>query len=119
MQNPYERVPGDLVPDVVRAGVGVVGAYWPGVADGPDGFELPSNFQDFVELQRLVTAYQDALREHYETSERFFPLSHGGESVRYGDTITEEALDELDRLRALEAERLAAYRQFIVEHRPI
>ncbi len=53
VSNPLNEVPGDLIPEVVRAGAPVAGAWFTATENGPDKLSLPRNFEEFLEARRI------------------------------------------------------------------
>jgi len=58
--DPDGPVPPLALEEVVKSGASVVGAYWPDVQSGPDGFRLPSAYQRFIEDHTLLRDYERA-----------------------------------------------------------
>lgn len=52
LAGPLNEVPGDLIPEVVKAGAPVAGAWFTPTENGPDKLSLPRNFEEFLATQR-------------------------------------------------------------------
>lgn len=52
LAEPLSEVPGDLIPEVVRAGAPVVGAWFTPTENGPDKLSLPRHFEEFLRARR-------------------------------------------------------------------
>lgn len=50
--NPLNEVPGDLIPEVVKAGAPMTGAWFTPTENGPDKLSLPRSFEEFLEARR-------------------------------------------------------------------
>jgi hypothetical protein len=52
LAGPLNEVPGDLIPEVVKAGAPVAGAWFTPTENGLDKLSLPRSFEEFLEAQR-------------------------------------------------------------------
>lgn len=116
MEDPDGPVPGELIAEVTGEGAVVVGAWFPAVQTGPDGFFLPREYRDEVRGAALLRAWTSADEAYESETARYFvvadyPLSEGMREPEL--TFDDEAAQRLNELREAAVKAQEEYEQFV------